>query len=200
MSRSLRRFSFLNCFSVRQWSLCPTANEIIQNIFDNRTQLWTICDFRETSNPVLEVTFFNDEKFNGLFPTPLIDEIVHNQISVERFFTVEDRPMLLVEYFNWSTTKISWKEKICFNRLYQNEYAEIRQFYQQQPSLISMIETNSKTETTIDIFGYGETVTELLRKLEDLFKKHRPKKLSFTQLSAIEVNDFPSFRSIRRLF
>ena len=200
MNHCLRQFSFLGLFLVKQWMLCPTVIEIIQNIFDCRTQLWTICELIGTYNPVLRITFFNDEKFNVSFPTPVIDEIVQNQISVERFFTAEDQRTLLVEYLNLNTNKIIWKEKICFNRSYQNEYEEIRQFYQQQPSLISIIETSSKNITTINIFGYGKTVTELLRKLEDLFKKYRPKKFAFTQLSTTEVNAFPSVRSIRKLF
>jgi hypothetical protein len=176
---------------VRRWTLFSTANEIIQQLFDCETSLWTICDFVGTINPTLLITFFSDEKFNRTSSILLIDEIVEKRILVERIFISNHQSTRLVEYLNFNTMKIIRNETICFTQSFEDEYLRILQFYQQQQYslLISIVEKQLRDKVTmIDIFGNEKLVTKLLRELEDLFKKYRRQKFPFIQLSKIEVN------------
>ena len=162
---------------------------MIQYFFDTQTSLWTICTCSDWLNPVLQIIFFNDEKFNGISPIPLIDDIVEKQISVERFFITNNQRTLLFEYVDLNSMKVISHETLCLTRCYTNEYDSIIQTYQENnSSLISINEKRVLEKIVVDIFGFANCVNKFLRELEDLFKKHRRRHYPFTQLTPTEVN------------
>lgn len=169
------------------WMYRFKPNRIIQNILDNETELFTVCQLYFTK---LEIYYFDNEKFNPSTNLIKINHIIQNQIAQEKILwrSIDNRHT--VELIG----SISWKYQIGETKQFFEEFKEILNQYKHDHSLVSItvnLDYRSRTDITnrpIEIFGDKNQVNEILQKFKDLFDKHRLRKFRFSQLSSTEVS------------
>ncbi|CAF3683750.1 unnamed protein product [Rotaria sordida] len=178
---------------IRKWLFDLTFINIIQNILDNESHLFTLCQFSRRNNKILEIYYFDNEKFNS-FQNPIeIDNIIQNQISEENIILSSNKHLQIIEHIDINSKKILSNYKIGPSKKYEEElYKNINQ-YEQDNMLISITrnpycKNRSNTKQIIRIFGYRKFVEEILQKFKDLFDKYRLRKYKFSQFSSEQLD------------
>lgn len=176
------------------WSLKNKSIDIIQNILDKQSHIFTISRF---INRTLEIYYFENEKFNSSQNSNEIDNIIQNQIFEKHINWLTILYYHAMEFIDFNTGEILLKYHICPAEQFLKEYEEILDQYKKDDSLVSISNVKYvyfrnypakiKDKRPIEIFGYGKSIDELLQKFKDLFEKHRLRKFRFNQMSTIEV-------------
>ncbi|CAF4704623.1 unnamed protein product, partial [Rotaria sp. Silwood2] len=68
---------------IKKWLFNLKLIDIIQNILDNENHLFSVCQFSRLNNKILEIYYFDDEKFNSFQNLIEIDYIIENEILQE---------------------------------------------------------------------------------------------------------------------
>lgn len=177
---------------VKTWLFNTTSNFIIQNILDDRIHLFTVCQWNRLNNKILEVYYFDDEKFNS-FQNPIeIDDIIHNHILQQHILVSTNKSTQIIEFIDLNTNKILSKIEISSTRQYDEEFNENMNHYEQDHMLISVtrnpyIKNRIKTQYIIKIFGYQKLANEIFQKFKILFDKYRLRKYKFSQITPEQV-------------
>lgn len=174
---------------LKNWLLKFKSINIIQNILDNKSHVFTVC---QLINRTLEIYYFENEKFNSLKNLNEIDNIIQNQIFQENILWSSIKNRNIIEFISFNTREILSKYQICQTKQFSEEFEEILNQYKQDDLLVSVIinsnhRNRTETKDTIEIFGYEKLVDEALQKFKDLFDKHRLRKFKFSQTSSTEV-------------
>jgi hypothetical protein len=172
---------------VPNWSFKLKSVDIIRNILNNESHLFTVCQLFDRR---LEVSYFEDQKFNSSGNLIEINDIIQNQIVQEdvHWSSVENRHRM--EFINFNTRQILSKYQVCVTEQFEEEFEQILNQYKQDYPLVSVDLYNKNrlnTKRMVEIFGYRKLVDEVLQIFKDLFDKHRLRKFRFSQISSTEV-------------
>jgi hypothetical protein len=186
------KFKTYNKIILKKCSLHPKSIDIIQNVLNNETHLFTVCQWRESVHQKLEIWYFDDEKFNSPENLTKIDDIIQNQILQENILLSSIKNTQIIELMDINTHKILSTHQVCQTQRFEQELKEIITSYEQDHMLVSIIRyqyhlSMRQAKDTIELFGYKKSVDEILQKFKNLIDKYRLRKFTFTQLSSPQV-------------
>ncbi|CAF3683782.1 unnamed protein product [Rotaria sp. Silwood1] len=185
---------------IKKWLFNLTLIDIIQNIFDNENHLFTVCQFSRLNNKILEIYYFDDEKFNSFQNLIEIDNIIQNQILQENILLSTNKYLQTIEFIDINTQKILLKYDVNPTEKYEEEFNKYINQYEQDHMLISITRNpyyinRNKTKDIIKIFGYQKFVNEVFQKFKNLFDKYRLRKYKFSQMSSDQLEYLANFCS-----
>ncbi|CAF3480718.1 unnamed protein product [Rotaria socialis] len=183
---------------VKTWLFNITSIGIVQNILDDKTHLFTVCQWNRLNSKILEVYYFDDEKFNSFQNLIDIDDIIHNHILQLNILVSTNKSTQIIEFIHLHTNEILSKFEISSTKQYDEEFNENMNQYEQDHMLISVtrnpyIKNRNKTKHIIKIFGYQKLVNEVFQKFKNLFDKYRLRKYKFGQISSEQLEYLANF-------
>lgn len=186
---------------VRKWLFNSILINLIQNIFDNENQLFTVCQLNTSNKYILEIYYFNDDKFNSFDILTEIDHVIQNKILQEDILISSNEYPNTIEFVDINSRKILLKYHITPTKQYEKELNENIKSYEQNSTLISVTQysypiNKQKPKDIIRIIGYRKCVEEVFQKFKDLFDKHRLRKLKLSQISLNQVCSYCLFNLI----
>ncbi|CAF3983528.1 unnamed protein product [Rotaria magnacalcarata] len=183
---------------VKTWLFNITSIGIVQNILDDKIHPFTVCQWNRSNSKILEVYYFDDEKFNS-FQNPIdIDDIIHNHILQLNILVSTNKSTQIIEFIHLHTNEILSKFEISSTKQYHEEFNENMNQYEQDHMLISVtrnpyIKNRNKTKYIIKIFGYHKLANEVFQKFKNLFDKYRLRKYEFSQIPSEQLEYIANF-------
>ncbi|CAF2676130.1 unnamed protein product [Rotaria sp. Silwood2] len=183
---------------IKKWLFNLTLIDIIQNILDNENYLFSVCQFSRLNNKILEIYYFDDEKFNSFQNLIEFDNIIQNQILQENILLSSNKYLQTIEFIDINTQKILSKYDVTPTEQYEEEFDNNMNQYEQNNMFISVTRNpyynnRKKTKYIIKIFGYKKFVNEVLQKFKDLFDKYRLRRYKFSQMSSDQLEYLANF-------
>ncbi|CAF3939108.1 unnamed protein product, partial [Adineta steineri] len=178
---------------VQKWLLNCKSDDIIKNILNKESHVFTVCQLTGIYNQILKVYYFVDEKMDAVQISTEIDDIIQNKILQENILFLSNDNKHINKFIDMNTNKIILEYRICPTEQYKKELDAIINEYQQNNLLISLTWKRyhidrSKKENMIEIFGYGKLVNEVSQKFKDLFVRHQLRKFKFNEMSSAEFD------------
>ncbi|CAF1029912.1 unnamed protein product [Adineta steineri] len=178
---------------IEKWLLNCKSDDIIKNILNKESHVFTVCEMTGIYNQILKVYYFVDEKMDVVQISTEIDDIIQNKILQENILFLSNDNKHTNKFIDMNTNKMILEYRICPTEQYEKELDAIINECKQNNLLISLTWKRyhidrSKKENMIEIFGYGKLVNEVSQKFKDLFIKHQLRKFKFNEMSSAEFD------------
>ncbi|CAF0980483.1 unnamed protein product [Rotaria sordida] len=191
---------------VKTWLHNPRAVDIIQAIIDNENDLFTVCRASGKRTKVLEIYYFNDEKFNHFSSTVGIDQIIQNNI-LRIVFVLQLKDNKQSRVPRTTQTSKHDNEQSADSRVNTLSKRQNKQAIQFQEELIEMVKHHNqengmisvtcnkivtmaadKNQQHINIFGYFKLVNDVVQQIQDLLNKYRLTKYQLNEMTSMQID------------
>ncbi|CAF3733558.1 unnamed protein product [Rotaria sordida] len=200
-----QKYHLKNCL-VKTWLHNPRAVDIIQAIIDNENDLFTVCRASGKRTKVLEIYYFNDEKFNHFSSTVGIDQIIQNNI-LRIVFVLQLKDNKQSRVPRTTQTSKHDNEQSADSRVntlskrqnkqaiqFQEELIEMVKHHNQENGMISVTcnkivtMATDKNQQHINIFGYFKLVNDVVQQIQDLLNKYRLTKYQLNEMTSMQID------------
>ncbi|CAF4123926.1 unnamed protein product [Rotaria sp. Silwood2] len=173
---------------------------------DNENDLFTVCRANDKHSKVLEIFFFNDEKFNHFANTVGIDQIIQNnivrivfvlQLNDNKQSRVPKKPQTSKHgnkqsKDNSASTLSKHQKNLALQ--FQEELMKAVKHYDEENGMVSVtcckiatIMTHKKQQH-IKIFGYFKLVNDVVQQIQDLTNIYRLTKYQLNEITSTQID------------